>query len=616
MKKKRIGDRLRYRFDNLMAKGTIAMVVILFLITTIVVGLTGFFGSIFNPEYNVIKTIWMSFMHALDAGTLAGADLSNFGYVVVMTIVTMCGIFVTSILIGIISAGFEEKFNDLKKGTSKVIEKGHTVIIGFNDSIYTIITELIEAGENQKRSCIIVLGNEEKEEMEELIKGHIKNFKNTKVICRSGKLTESYLYERAALEDSKSIIINQEEDFSVIKIILSVVNYLKSKDSFYNNSLHFTSMIYEKENLDAAKIAGEGKAEIIYFKDALSRIIAHTCREPGLSIVLTEFFDYGGDEFYFENFEETYDKEFGDVLNMFEESVVVGLKKGEEVLLNPPMNTVIEKDDCIIHLAKDDDLSKPSLNIPDIDLSIESDIEKAERREFHLLILGYNHYLKKILREIDSYSTPGSTVTIAGKDLPQNIKTNYKNIKVSTKISNIYKREELEKIIKNDTKDILLLSDLDVSSDESDSKTLLLLIHLRDMSSTSNRKFNITSEMRAESNQKIAKVTDVNDFVVGSSITNLILAQISENRGLSVLFEDLLDEKGSELYMKKANLYVKPYLETDFYTLTEIGKKRSEIVVGYKKNDNDKMLIVTNPKKADKIIFTPDDYLVVIAEEA
>ncbi len=44
----------------------------------------------------------------------------------------------------------------------------------------------------------------------------------------------------------------------------------------------------------------------------------------------------------------------------------------------------------------------------------------------------------------------------------------------------------------------------------------------------------------------------MNDFIVGSTITNLIIAQISENRKLALLFEDLLDANGSELHMKKA----------------------------------------------------------------
>lgn len=57
--------------------------------------------------------------------------------------------------------------------------------------------------------------------------------------------------------------------------------------------------------------------------------------------------------------------------------------------------------------------------------------------------------------------------------------------------------------------------------------------------------------MRSVDNQELATVAKVNDFVVGSIITNLMIAQISENRKLARLFEDLLDADGSELYMKR-----------------------------------------------------------------
>ena len=616
MKKSKPGfkEKIRYQFDNLMAKGTIALVLMLFFITALVVVITGVVGAFLNTENTMGNSIWQSLMHAIDTGTLAG-DNANVWYIAVMSIVTICGIFVTSILIGIISTGFESKLNDLRKGTSKVIESGHTVIIGFNDSIYTILSELIIAGENKKKNCIIILGEEEKEVMEELVKGHIEDFKTTRIICKSGILTESYLLERASLETCKSVIINQSNDFAVIKIILATVNFLKTKNAF-NNDMHITSMIYEKENLDAAKIAGEGKTEILFFKDALARIIAHTCREPGLSIVLTEFFDFDGDEFYFENFPELNGKQFGEILNLFEKSVVVGLSKQGKVMLNPPMDTIIESDDKIIHLAQDDDFSKPCLDLVNIDISVASDINIKNTEKTNLLVLGYNNFLPDILTEIDNYSSKGDQITIAGIEIPDDIIfDNYKNIKVINKECNLYKRSELESLIDESTKDILLLSDLYCNNDEADSKTLLLLIHLRDIANKSKREFNITSEMCTVSNQKLAKVTNVNDFVVGSTITNLIIAQISENRELATLFEDLLDEDGSELYMKKALGYVKLGVETDFYAITEIAKEKNEIVVGFKINTLEGMKIVTNPRKTDKIKFFENDYLIVIAND-
>ena len=608
-------DKMRYQFDNLMSKGTIVLVVMLFLITAIVVVITGFLGALINKDATAGNSIWQSLMHAMDAGTLAGDSTSNIWFIILMSVVTICGIFVTSILIGIISTGFEQKLNDLKKGTSKVIESGHTVVIGFDESIYTILSELIEAGENQRKNCIIVLGEEEKEVMEEKIKGHIEDFKTTRIVCKSGTLTESFLLDRASLESCKSIIINQKDDFSVIKIILASVNYLKSKNAF-DQDLHITSMIYNKANLEAAKIAGEGKAEVLFFKDALSRIIAHTCRQPGLSIVLTEFFDFGGDEFYFESFPELSGKTFGDILNLFENSTIVGLEQKGKVMLNPSMDTKLSSEDYVIHLASDDNTSKPQVQTPEFDLSVESSIKGLDGESNHLLVLGYNHYLPDILSELDNYTEKGTEITVAGIDIPElSEMKHYNNINVIRKECDIYNRVELETLIQENTVDILLLSDLECSIDDADSKTLLLLIQLRDIGKRWNREFNITSEMCSVSNQELAKVANVNDFVVGTTITNLIIAQVSENRKLALLFEDLLDADGSELYMKKASRYVKTGVETDIYTITEIAKKRNEIVVGYKKITSTGIQINTNPKKSERVTFCNDDYLILIAED-
>ena len=177
MKKVSFRERLRYAFDNFMGKGTVALIGMLFLITAIVVVITGVLSCIGNSDASTGNQIWMSLMHALDAGTLAGDETSDIGFVILMTIVTICGIFVTSILIGIISSAFEEKLNSLRKGFSRVIEENHTVIIGFNDSIYTVMTELIEANSNHKNACILVIGQEEKEVMDEEIQNHIEDFK-------------------------------------------------------------------------------------------------------------------------------------------------------------------------------------------------------------------------------------------------------------------------------------------------------------------------------------------------------------------------------------------------------------------------------------------------------
>lgn len=613
--KPKLKEKLGYFFDLVMAKGTIALVAMLFLVTALVVVIAGVLGVLMNNDMSAGVSIWQSLMHAIDAGNLAGDDPANIGVLILMSIVTVCGIFVTSILIGIISTGFEQKLYALRKGTSRVLESGHTVIIGFNDGIYTILSELIEAGENHKKNCIVVLGEEEKEVMEEMINGHIEDKKTTRIICKSGKLTENFLYERASLESSRSVIINQEDDFSVIKVLLALVNYLKSKQAF-DSDLHITTMIHQIENLEAAKIAGEGKAEVLYFKDALSRIIAHTCRQPGLSLVLTEFFDFSGDEFYFEQFPELTGKTFGEILSLFAHSSVVGLEQNGRAVLNPPMDTVLQSGDCVIHLAEDDGISKPLSAAPETDLSVAVQRGSGDGEANHLLVLGYNEFLPDILAELDHYAQSGTVISVAHDDLSALVpNASYQNIQLELQTCDIYQRDNLETLVSDVTDTILLLSDTDIDVDEADSRTLLLLIHLRDIEKKRNRDYNLISEMRSVSNQKLAKVANVTDFVVGSTITNLIISQVSENRRLTLLFEDLLDADGSELYMKKASRYVKTDTEADFYTLTEIARNRNEVAIGYKKMSAEGLMIVTNPPKSERVSFGADDYLIVIAQD-
>lgn len=616
MKKVSFREKLRYAFDNFMGKGTIALIGMLFLITAIVVVITGSLSCIGNSEANAGNSIWMSLMHALDAGTLAGDDTSNIGFVVLMTIVTICGIFVTSILIGIISSAFEEKLNSLRKGFSKVIESNHTVIVGFNDSIYTILTELIEANANHKKACILVIGQEEKEVMDEEIRNHIKDFKTTHIICRNGKATNAAVLEIASVETARSIIVNEEDDFAAIKAILSLVAYMKAKDVFANET-YITALIHNRENLDAAKIAAEGKAEIIFFSDMITRVIANTCRQSGLSNVLTEVFGFDGDEFYFEDFPELVGKKFSEVLNLFEKSIVVGICRNEVPLLNPPMDTVLEKGDRIIHLAEDDGVSKPMAAAPAVNVEAYlAESKPVVQETFNMLILGYNESLSQLLDELEEFLSEQSLITIACETLPEELVEEWMKHKYQVRVmeKNIYEIHELQELIHEDSKNVLLLSQ-DGDPEESDEKILLLLLQIRAILAKNNWNINITSEMNSVENQKLMQVANVNDFVVGSSITSLIISQVAENRHLLEFFTTLLTAEGSEFYMKPAKDYVKTGQSLNFYEMTEVVKKKNEILMGYKRMDNGRIQLTINPVKTEKTTFREDDYLIVIAED-
>ncbi len=88
-----------------------------------------------------------------------------------MLVLTLAGLFIVSALIGVIAAGIDTKLADLRRGRSLVLEKDHTVILGWSDSIFTIISELTLANESRRKPVVVVLADRDKVEMEEEIRG-------------------------------------------------------------------------------------------------------------------------------------------------------------------------------------------------------------------------------------------------------------------------------------------------------------------------------------------------------------------------------------------------------------------------------------------------------------
>src|SRR5688500_6272677 len=106
-------QRARYRFDNWMARGVgaqilllAAAVTVLIVITAIAVMRVGVTPEGEGGEKDSFgRLVWKSLMHALDAGAVGG-DAGSWTFLFIMLFVTIGGIFVLSALIGILNNGF------------------------------------------------------------------------------------------------------------------------------------------------------------------------------------------------------------------------------------------------------------------------------------------------------------------------------------------------------------------------------------------------------------------------------------------------------------------------------------------------------------------------------
>jgi hypothetical protein len=153
-----------------------------------------------------------------------------------------------------------------------------------------------------------------------------------------------------------------------------------------------------------------------------------------------------------------------------------------------------------------------------------------------------------------------------------------------------------------------------------DARTLVTLLHLRDIEAIGGEKFTIVSEMLDVRNRALAQVTRADDFIVSGKLVSLMMSQLAENPDLKPLFDSLFDEAGSEIYLKPAGDYVKLGESVDFYTVVESARRRGQIAFGYRlaaaADDAAKNYgVAMNPDKALAVTFGEADKVIVLAED-
>ncbi len=153
-----------------------------------------------------------------------------------------------------------------------------------------------------------------------------------------------------------------------------------------------------------------------------------------------------------------------------------------------------------------------------------------------------------------------------------------------------------------------------------DARTLITLLHLRDIAARLDQDFSIVSEMLDLRNRALAEVTRADDFIVSDRLISLMIAQVAESKHLNAVFGDLFDPEGSEIYLKPAGDYVQLGQAVPFATVVEAARRRGEIAIGYRiaaraEDASAAYGVSVNPAKAASATFATADRIVVLAED-
>jgi K+ transport systems, NAD-binding component len=622
------GERWRYWFDNWMSKGTVALMALLGVATVVFVvvlsALTVFVLWLLPDGINNIDEddtvwdiFWGSLMRTLDPGTMGGDE--GWLFRLLMLIVTIGGLVIVASLIGIVSGAFDSKVEELRKGRSRVLEEDHTLILGWSTKVFPIVREIATANISRGRSAIVILADRDKVEMEDDVKAQVPDTGKTRIIVRSGDPMNLAELEVANPHTARSIIVLAPEDSDdpdslVIKTALAVTNNPNRKDGDY----HIVGELRDPGNLEAARLVGRHEAHWVLSTELISRITVQTCRQSGLSVVYSELLDFAGSEIYFTVQPSLVGSTYFEAQLAFATSTVIGLVQGGTVALNPPADTVLAADDQLIVIAEDDDtieLAEPGRPDP----ALVSPAGAVEPTPETTLVLGYNAGLPLVLAELDQYSTPRSRVTVVA-DVPEPAFDGLVNLDLSFQRGDPTSRAVLDALYVHEYDHIIVLPAKEtLSAQRADAKTLITLLHLRDIAVQKDARLNVVSEMIDDRNRELAEVTQADDFIVSDRLISLMLSQVSENRRLTEVFGDLFSPEGAEIYLRPAELYVAPGAEVDFYTVLEAARRRGETAIGYRvdaraRSSEHAYGVVVNPVKTERRAYAERDKIIVLAE--
>lgn len=633
MKEKRsIIERLRYRLDTLYSRNTsltlftlgILTMLMAFIATAIII--TARLAPGDEGSYTVLEAFWVSLLSAIGNGSIGGRE-TVWSYRLLMLAMTFGSIFIGSFFISALTNGLVSRVSELKKGRTRVIEDGHIVILGWSEQVFTILTELLTANENQPKACIVILGTLAKEDMEDQIASKVARIGKTRIVCRTGDPMEMADLNIVSLNTARTIIVLQPAshypDADVIKTVLAITNHPNRRESPYE----IVSGIRNPRNHDIALIAGRQEVQWLMTAETVSRVIAQTSLQPGLSAIYDDLFDFADNDIYFKDEPRLVGQTFHQGLFASENNSLIGIcTKDGRVLLNPTQDYLIKEGDRLIVVAADDSMIRfdPHGQIP-----IQTELiclgEKVPEKPKEILILGWNWRGTRVIQELNYYVPAGSEVTVLAdqEKIEETIERecrHLENLTVCYFPGDTDDRQILEGILFKVYDHVIILGYSDkLTFHRADAKTLVTLLHLRDIKERDKHTFTVVTEMMDSRNYELASTARADDYVVSERIISLLMSQIAENRQLSDAFIELLNPDSSEIYLKPVHLYVATGQPVNYYTVLEAASQRREIAFGYRiaalATDPAKAYgIVINPNKLAEVSFTEQDKIIVLAE--
>eukprot|EP00667_Euglena_gracilis_P003442 EG_transcript_3453 len=588
-------------------------------------------------------SLWESWIFVVD--TSAHADEESTGARLSALLMTVGGMFIFAMMIGLISDGLAAQLDSLASGSAGVLECDHIVILGWSNKLMPLIRELTLANVSAGGCVITILAEMEKAEMEQAVETSGLDLRGCKVVCRKGSPTVTHDLEHVSVKSARVIIVlspaygesgkthaADEADGYVLRVLLC----LKGMGCVG----HVVAELQDIDNQALIHIVGGTLVESVVAHDFIGRLIVQSGRQPGLAQVMETLLGFGGHEFYMKAWPELVGERFGDVLFQFQDAIPLGILAADETCtLNPPDGYIMKEGDVLIVLAEDDDTyhpaSRPFKTVEDVARCALRPAEPAwdaTDGPDNTLILGWRRDLGDILSELNDNVPPGSKVTLLcdrpnvngsrDRDLASNGRSDprtFQNLRVEHVEGNQVCRYDLERLNLRDYRTAFILHEEGKGFQQADSCIVTSLFLLRDVyerqmraAKVAYRPLTIISEVLDPRTRLQLSMAGVRDFVMSNEVVSAALAMVAECRAVNRILKELLSAAGCEIYIRPVSRYCPPGISLSFFDLMLLVRRTGAILLGQVLDGHE---VELNPgNKLQPRVWAPDDKLIILSE--
>lgn len=625
-------QRARYRIDNALSRGVsivLVWVALSLLSLVLLVSLVMWLWQ-FGPQDQptaYVENLWQSLTRSLDPGTF-GAD-EGVRFRLAGLVVTLGGLVAVSLVIGLLSNAVDSRLEHLRRGRSLVLESGHVLILGSSAKLPIVIRELMQAYASTSRKSIVVLADEDKVELEESLRRQLPRESRTRLVVRRGEPASLHDLAQVRPELAGSVIILRPDSLSadaeVVRVAMAVAQARSHLDA-----IPVVAELDDRAVARSLRQALAGRVITVVSPEVIARIAAQTSRAAGLGTIYQELLDFEGDELYtIATPSDLIGHSFFDAVMAADGCLVVGLIDSEEsALLCPSMDTVLTNEHKLITIASEASASRFKNSARSPSIPRHEGRPPASPSKANTLVIGWNRFAARILEEMDAHSEAGSMLSVLVDDrveegFSEQALAGLKHHEVIVARGDTTDRQTLNSVLTQApfAHIIVLCAHSQLTPLESDARSLLTLMHIRNFLDTQENHWNIETNLVSEvldpDSVDIAHVARPDDFIVSQRLVSLFIAQITENPHRKKIIEQLLSSDGVQVAIVKCSEYLE-IGEHNFDELRRSAARLGEIAIGWRdsaKTPADGQIqgdIQINPRANERLVVTRSTRAIVL----